>query len=202
MTKSPYLARREARLAVEELKREIIFGFVISTILLVIGTWRYFLVVGASDLVSLGLAAAGALGILLTLILPSAWRRPESWLGTALRAIGGFLFTVLLTLVYGLLVTPVGWVLRTMKGSDPLYSWTSAPPEGMEGWRPKQVLYEANIGQRANLSVARRFIKVLQFFASQGHYLFIPTLLLLLVLGMILFFVKSSALAPFIYTLF
>ncbi len=73
MTKSPYLARREARLAVEELKREIIFGFVISTILLVIGTWRYFLVVGASDLVSLGLAAAGALGILLTLILPSAW---------------------------------------------------------------------------------------------------------------------------------
>jgi hypothetical protein len=202
MTKSPYLARREARLAVEELKREIIFGFVISTILLVIGTWRFFLVVGASDLISLGVASAGALGILLTLILPSAWKRPESWLGTALRTIGGFLFTLLLTLVYGLLVTPVGWVLRRMKGSDPLYSWTSTPPGGMEGWHPKQVLYEANVGQRANLSVARRFINVLKFFVSQGHYLFIPTLLLLLVLGMILFFVKSSALAPFIYTLF
>lgn len=202
MTKSPYLARREARLAVEELKRAIVFGFVISTILLVTGTWRYFLVVGASDRVSLGLTTAGALGILLTLFLPSTWKWPESWLGAALRTIGGFLFTVLLTLVYALLVTPVGWVLRKTKGSHPLYSWTATPSEGMEGWHPKQVLYEANVGQRANLSVARRFIRVLQFFASQGHYLFIPTLLLLLVLGMILFFVKSSALAPFIYTLF
>jgi hypothetical protein len=202
MTMSPYLARRQARLAVEELEREIVFGFVVSTILLVVGSWRYFMVVGASDLVSIALAAAGGLGILLTLVFPSAWQRPESWLGNVLRAIGGFLFAVLLSLVYGLLVTPVGWILRKVKGPDPIYSWTSAPCDGMEGWHPKQVLYEVNVGQRANLSVARRFVNVLRFFASQGHYLFIPTLLLLLVLGMILFFVKSSALAPFIYTLF
>jgi len=55
MTMSPYLARRQARLAVEELEREIVFGFVVSTILLVVGSWRYFMVVGASDLVSIAL---------------------------------------------------------------------------------------------------------------------------------------------------
>jgi hypothetical protein len=45
-------------------------------------------------------------------------------------------------------------------------------------------------------------VNVLQFFARRGHYVFLPTLLILLALSVVLFFVKSSALAPFIYTLF
>ena len=44
-----YLERRAARLAFESLKKEIIFGMVISSLLLGIGTWRYFVVVGAND---------------------------------------------------------------------------------------------------------------------------------------------------------
>lgn len=42
---------------------------------------------------------------------------------------------------------------------------------------------------------------VVVYFIRNKHYLLIPVLVLLLVLGLIMFFVKASALAPFIYTL-
>jgi len=202
MSKTSYLARRRARLSVEELKRQIIFGFVLSGICLVIGSWRYYAVVGANDGVALALGSAGAFGFLLTLAFPSAWKLPEAWLGIALRTVGGGLFAVLLGLVYGLLIVPVGWVVRRTQGVDPVYSWVHTPPKKMEGWHPKQALFEVNEGRRGRLSAVKRFVDVLTFFARRGHYLFLPTLVLMIALGMVLFFVKSSALAPFIYTLF
>jgi hypothetical protein len=63
-------------------------------------------------------------------------------------------------------------------------------------------LYEVNVGRAGKLSAPKRFLDILTFFARQGHYLFLPTLVVLIALGMVLFFVKTSALAPFIYTLF
>ena len=202
MSSTSYLARRQARLAVDVLKRQIIFGFVVSGIALVIGSWRYYIVVGANDGVALALAIAGALGFLLTLAFASAWELPETWLGLAVRTLGGALFAVLLALVYALLIVPVGWLFRRLKGVDPVYSWVRNPPEDMQGWHPKQALYEVNVGRAGKLSAPKRFLDILTFFARQGHYLFLPTLVVLIALGMVLFFVKTSALAPFIYTLF
>ena len=42
----------------------------------------------------------------------------------------------------------------------------------------------------------------LRFFADRGHYLLLPVLMALLTLGLLLFFVQGSVLAPFIYTIF
>ena len=82
-------------------------------------------------------------------------------------------------------------------------TWDKAQPAGgLEGWHPKEVAFEVQVGRRGKPSLARRFLTVLQFFARRGHYIFLPTLIVLLALGVVLFFVKSSALAPFIYTLF
>jgi hypothetical protein len=197
-----YLERRESRLAFHALKREIIFGMVISTMLLGIGAWRYYVVIDATDALWGPIAVLGALGLLLAVVFPSFWRGPEKALSFVLRKVGGVLFTVLLTVIYAGLVSPVGWALRRIKGADPIYAWEGASPAGMEGWHPKEVLFEANVGRRGKPSLARRFVNVLQFFVRRGHFVFLPTLVILLALGMVLFFVKSSALAPFIYTLF
>lgn len=202
MNQSSYLVRRQARLALQELKLRIVFGLVISTLLLTIGVWRHWFVVGAGAEVALVLIMAGALGLALTLIFPTAWGLPESLLGRALRVVGGGLFAILLSLVYVLFITPVGWLVGKLKGRDPIYSWTLAPPDGMEGWHPKQVLCEAHLGSAGRSSSARRFVKIVRFFIERGHYLFLPTLVVLMALGLVLFFVKSSALAPFIYALF
>ena len=202
MTKSPYLARRQARLSLDELKRDIVFGFVVSGMLFTIGLWKYFFLVGASDTLWLVVAGMGALGILLTLIFPAAWHLPQSGLAVLVRTVGGGLFAVLLGLVYVLLITPIGWLLRQIKGDAPIYQWAEHPPLVMEGWYSKEVLFETNQGAGGSLGTARRFFHVMEFFVSRGHYLFLPTLVILVALGLVLFFVKTSALAPLIYTLF
>jgi len=197
-----YLQRRNARVALAQLKREIIFGMVVSSIMLGTGTWRYYIVVGVNDALWSIVAALGALGLLVTLILPWLWKSPEAGLTAIVRRVGGALFAVLLALVYGLLIFPVGWMLRRIKGADPVYSWESEMPLGMEGWHPKEVVFELNAGSHKKPNLLRRFVNVLQFFARRRHYVFLPTLVILLALGMVLFFVKASALAPLIYTLF
>lgn len=202
MSRSNYLNRRQARLALQELKLRILFGLVISSLLLLTGLWRYWFLVGASSGIAAAQIGAGLLGLALTLVFPSAWGGLESLLGRALRLIGGGLFALLLSAIYFLFITPAGWLVRRLKGRDPIYSWTSQPPEGMEGWHPKQVLFETHLGASGGSSSARRFINVIQFFIARGHYFFLPTLILLMALGLVLFFVKSSALAPFIYALF
>lgn len=199
---SSYLERRAARVALERLKREIIFGMVVSLLLLGIGTWRYFVVVGASEAFWSAIAALGAAGLIIALVLPWLWQAPETVLTGIIRRVGGALFAVLLALVYALLVVPVGFALRRMKGTDPIYVWDGDVPARMEGWRVKDVLFEVNVEVQSKPSLFRRFLGVLQFFARRGHVLFLPMLVILIALGMVLFFVKSSALAPLIYTLF
>lgn len=197
-----YLERRAARLAHEDLKREIIFGMVISTLLLATGLWRYYIVVGANDVLWQGVAWLGAVGWLAAIVLPVLWKGPEQALAALMRTLGGLLLGALLAFVYGVLITPVGWLIRRMKGADPIYAWDGPAPVGMEGWQHKEVLYETNAGPAGKPNLLRRLLNVLRFFAGRGHYVFLPVLIILIALGMVLFFVQSSALAPFIYTLF
>lgn len=198
-----YLARRSERLAFEDLKKMTIFGIAISTMFAVIGGWNYFFVIKANDLLFGTMAVAGVLGWIVTLVLPSLWTMPERALGFLMRKVGGAVFAVLLTIVYGVLFVPVGMALRKFSGSGPIATWDAAPPAaGLEGWQPKEVVFEAQIGRVGKANLLRQFVGVVQFFVRRGLYIFLPTLIALLAAGLALFFVKSSALAPFIYTLF
>jgi hypothetical protein len=202
MTQYDYLQRRAARTACEALKREMIFGLALSTLMLALGLWRYLFVLDARDAVWGTVAAVGALGLLAAVVFPAAWIPVERAMSRAAKLIGGWLLNAILAVVYLLLIAPLGWALRRLKGSDPIYAWRGDAPRSMEGWRPKEVLFETRVGQTGKPNVARRFLGVLQFFATRGHYVYLPTLVILMSLGLVLFFVKSSALAPFLYTLF
>jgi hypothetical protein len=202
MTRYDYLQRHDARIAREALKREIIFGLALSSLLLGLGLWRTLFVLDARDALWSTLAAVGAIGLLLAVVFPAAWIPAERTLSRAAKLIGGWLLSAILAVVYVLLVAPLGWLLRRLKGADPIYAWRESAPRAMEGWRRKEVLFETRVGQTGKPNVARRFLGVLQFFAARGHYVYLPTLVILMSLGLVLFFVKSSALAPFLYTLF
>jgi hypothetical protein len=197
-----YLQRRNARIALGRLKREIVFGMVTSLAMLGIGVWRYFIVIEANDVLWSVVALLGGVGLLVSLVVPWLWKGPETWLTAVGGRVGSTLFSVLLTVVYGLLMSPIGWILRRMNGTDPIYAWDTELRVPVEGWREKEVVLEANAGGRGKPSVLRRFVSVLHFFARRGHYVFLPSLVILLALGVVLFFVKTTALAPLIYTLF
>jgi hypothetical protein len=201
-----YLARHTDRVALARLKRQVVFGMVASSLLLGIGIWRGIVVVESDEALWATLwsasAGLGQAGLVAALVLPSLWAKPEKAVTGIVHFLGGMAFAAVLALVYLLLVVPVGLALRRGRGTRPIYLWNRNVPAQMEGWSAKEVVFEIDEGEPGKSGLFKRFRRVLQFFVSRGHLLFLPMLVIVIALGMALFFVKSSALAPFIYTLF
>ena len=139
-------------------------------------------------------------------VLPQLLYWPHRlWMGLAHRQ-GRLVMIVLLTVVYFGLISPLGlWERRRRGGTHPFHSWDKTPPTLTTGWEALPQSTPDNIASEAQRSGSRSlislFAETLIFFAERGHYLLLPVLLFLLLLGLILFFVQTSALAPFIYTI-
>lgn len=200
---SGYRARRELRAASRRLTQLLVFGYGIGAIVLAIGSYNYLFAAAGRTPASKATAIAGAALLLLTLAAPFAWALPERLLRRAGNWIGHGAMTIVLVIVYFAFFWPVGALLRRLKGPDPVYEWRILPPPGMEGWRTKELPPDVASADAPGRGPGRiGLFTVLAFFARRGHYLLIPALLVLVSLGIALFFLQTSALAPFIYTLF
>jgi len=202
LTKCPYLKRRGERTRAAALKKQITFGLLIGWLLTLVGAFYYFLVVGALDGLWLAVMWAGLLLLVVTISCPAALAWPERlWMKLA-SGIGHVVFSVILGAIYFLFFLPVGRFLRWRKGDHPFYHWDERKPVQPEGWVKKVLPSETiQLRDRKRPLFTQPFL-VIGHIARQGHYLFLPALLILLLIGLILFFAQSSALAPFIYTIF
>jgi hypothetical protein len=198
------MARNEARKALVKLKQDIGFGYIVSGFLFLLSASRHWFVMTASDSLWGSLLVVSVIGLLSTLIVPSIWGGP-AWLFRKLAGgIGHTVFSLLLSILYLGFFWPAGLIMRLRKGSHPIYAWTSEPPKGMEGWTRKRV---ETIGDKDTRGEKVRHLAlqpffVLSFFIQRGHYLLVPVLVLLMALGLLLFFIQTSPVAPMIYTLF
>lgn len=199
-----YLQRRHQREAWISLKQQIGFGYIVSGFLFIFGGLKAAIVFTLNDPVWLTMMWIGAAGILVTLVFPSAWALPERMFRKLAGFIGHVVFSILLTALYIIFFLPVGIVLRGFRGRDPIYAWREEPPGKREGWHAK-VVDTVGDTHSATQNVRHTLLQpffVLTFFIQRGQYLIIPALILMLALGLLLFFVQTSPLAPMIYTLF
>lgn len=195
-----YLDRLAARRSLSSLKRHAAFGIAVSTAAVAIAGWHYLFVVGANDTVWATVLVAGGLGISIARALPCVWTVPERIVSSIFQRLGSWLFSVVLTFLYFVLVTPVGLALRQRR-REVLQYWKERPTAAQSMWRPKDTSAERYI-RKAGRSTFGSLFSVLQYFHAGRHYILLPFLIVVLALGLVLFFVKSSALAPFIYTVF
>jgi hypothetical protein len=202
---SGYLSRLDGRRALAALRRQIVFGLALGALLALVGAHRTYLVLAAKDAVWKPVMWAGFAALALTLILPSVWTWPEKVLHTAAGTVSKWVLQLLLCLVYVLVMLPFGVAMRLRRGPHPLYSWKEHAPSGAEGWVEKQVFAAGTSRDgagRTRFAALAGLVDVLAFFVRRGDALLIPALILLLLLALFFFFVQTSALAPFIYTLF
>ena len=91
-----------------------------------------------------------------------------------------------------------------LRGADPFYAWTGEAPAVTQGWVPKSVVDDRRSAssEAAMRPLSSQLFVVIGYFLRNGHFVLVPVVVFLLLAGLVLFFVKSSALAPFIYTLF
>jgi hypothetical protein len=118
--------------------------------------------------------------------------------------IGENVFLLILLASYFLFILPIGVLLKKQQTNYSFHAWQDKLITQAEGWMQWDSREDIQPLQPAakKRSLMLQLARVVAYFIRNGHYLFIPVLVLLLVLGLIMFFVKASALAPFIYTLF
>jgi hypothetical protein len=181
------------------------FGLLLGWLFTLTGGFCWFCVVGQMDWFWRSLMMLGIAMLLLGTFVPQTLAWPHrQWMRLA-HLQGWLVMTVLLTVTYFTLIWPLGWWERKRRGSSPFFTWDGPAPRVKTGWQP---LTDSPVHKVARGSQKLRsrsllwlFFDTLAFFSRRGHYLLLPVLILLLVLGLILFFVQSSVLAPFIYTI-
>lgn len=199
-----FLLRRQRRAASQELTQMLVLGYGIGFLALGVGSYKYAISPDAWDALWKPVAYFGLVAVIATLFIPFVWYWPERALRAFGNRVGGLLMNGLLAIVYFAIVWPFGWLLRATRGADPIYRWQIRPPEGMEGWHVKELPADVRTGAggvgppRGRLGLWA----VLRFFVRGGHYALIPGILVLVSIGIVLFFLQTSVIAPFIYTLF
>lgn len=201
---SSYLTRLRERTAWLALKRQIVLGLVGGWLLLLLGGFRLLYAVNARQATSIALLSAGGVLFALGLLWPQGLAGFERGIRAATGWIGKTILMAFLSLTYFVVITPVGLVWRAVRGTHPFYAWTTDPPAAMEGWVPKPVVDDArDASSEAGMRrLATQPFFVIGYFVRNGHFMLLPVVVFLLVAGLVLYFVKTSALAPFIYTLF
>jgi len=195
-----YRDRLAARTALAELKRHAGFGMAISSILIAGSAWKYYFVVGVNDTLWFVLLILGLVGLVAARVVPSIWTVPERALATAMQHIGHWLFAIVLAFLYVALVTPLG-ILARINTRESFVEWHRDALPGRATWTPKEITADGGVRHKRR-SLMRSLVAVLLHFQRRKLYFLLPFLAVVLALGLALFFVKGSALAPFIYTLF
>ncbi len=204
MTKSRYLQNLEKRKFDEALKANLLFGLMLGWVFTLMGSFKYFILLEEGW--GLGIIAGLTL-LAFALVAPQLLEYPQE----LMKKVGGFvatqLFRVLLAVLYFVAILPVGLLFQATKGRDPFYAWESGQtPAKIEGWCAKKSTDEGNLvaisGKAGKQNAFLQPLQVLGYFASHGEILFMPSLVLFLVIGVLGVFAQSTGLAPLIYTLF
>jgi hypothetical protein len=196
---SGYLLRLKLRRAREARRRQIGLGLIGGWLLLLLGTFKWLYVANSSQGAAVAFMVAGGVLFAAGLLCPSRLRPVESALRAAGNGIGHGIFSGLLTVAYFCVITPVGLAMRLARGPAPFYSGQGAP----EGWTPKVIDDGSPAGASSNYRpLLLQPLVVFAYFIRLRRFVLIPVLVFLLIAGLVLFFVKSSVLAPLIYTLF
>ena len=190
--------RREA----DEIRRLIVYGLTMGWILTLVGGFLFFCVQSRVDWLWGTLMVAGIIHVGAAVILPQALVWPEHVWMTIARWQGHLVMTMLLAVIYYVLVWPLG---RLSKASGKgFYRWSDDPPSLGSAWQPIEEEHDDTVAATNSRyrGLAMLLLGVIGFFIRRGNYILLPLVVLLIVLGLVLFIVQSSVLAPFIYPLF
>jgi hypothetical protein len=222
--KETYLDRLAERRLYTHVKKLTGFGITIGGICCIISGWFIAFVKTRSDLiyarmVELGLAnmfvklpsdliwdiifLLGIIFIISAFVMPQLLY-PFEFIWSKLSGImGKIIFSIILTFLYFVIIFPLGVLLRSSMKDNPFYSCKTIPlPNTIEGWTKKDL---DTIKSNTDNKLPNHFyflVSILRFFIKAKRWSIIPSLLILILLGIIFFFVHGSTLAPFIYTIF
>ena len=195
-----YMKRLNLRREQAALKNNVIFGLTIGWVFTLMGAFKSFILLEGG--VAPVLFTVGLLFLCTTLIKPGLMIYPHRVMKGIATFVGTNLFKAVLTVIYFVTILPAGLIYQKKNNHEPFYSWTGNNAPAIEGWTDKVASDENGKASEYSMPGWLQPLSVVVYFARHSQLLFLPCLIVLLMLGLIGIFVQSSALAPFIYTLF
>lgn len=201
LTRQSYLQQRACRLQSEKITQCAAFGLVLGVGFSLYGAIGYSVGLAFSDMYYLAFMCVGLVLLGFGIAQPLLLDKPSALFRVVAGKLGHFIFQVLLIAIYYALLTPLAVLRSKQSPQAPFVAWASNTTGHGYGWSPKQTRTMVQAGKgKANL--AGTFYAILVYFARHGRWFMLPLLVVLLSLGLLLFFAQTSAFAPFIYTLF
>jgi hypothetical protein len=110
---------------------------------------------------------------------------------------------LLLTVIYFAGIVPMSWLMRSTREIQPFYYWEKSPDQSMQSWIDKPIT-EIAMSQFANYHHSKIFqlLEIFVHFIRHEEMILLPTLLLMLMIGLTGVFIHNSVIPPSIYTLF
>ena len=200
MTKAnAYSEARKLRLLQDSIRQSAAFGQILGMGCGLYGWFGYYIGSGHSDGFYLAFCFTGAVLLLAGLAYPLCLARAADLFRRIMGKVGQVIFSFLLAVIYFVLITPVAYLTRN-GNRLPAARWDVQPTQGA-AWQ-KKISDCCLQGGGAPEGFLATFSKVLRHLAGHGQWYLIPIVILLLALGILLFFAQTSVIAPFIYTLF
>lgn len=193
-----YMELRTKSLKEKEMKDDAVFGLLGGIIMVALGSLRWLISVSWISCIWLFIALTGGLLFLTGLIAPCLLRKIYRVFSIVGNKIGEIIFWTLLIIVYCLFIIPVG-ILMKKKREEYFYAeweneYTGKEKSGFIVWSGKE--------KSDRNGMLGTVWGLMEYVIGNGKSFLLPVIVVLIVLGIILFFVSSSVLAPFIYTLF
>ncbi len=187
-----YINERKQLLNKNKERDNYIFGLMFGFILFLLNV---FIFLSTTDIpllnyINTSLMALGILFILLATIYPNTLNLVHRFFNLIANFIGNIIFKIILTIVYVILVIPIGLIIRVKRKKEILNRDTNF------------INYNNSDTKLNNNKGIFNILRIFKLFSNEHYALMLPLIIILITIGILLIFVQSSVIAPFIYTLF
>jgi len=187
----------EHRTKVRKINENSWFGIILGVILSVVAGYQSLCVVGILSVVFNILVVIGLLLVVSGGFFPRALSNPVRLIRKACSALGNIILKILLIPVY-VLMTLVNMILHKSYSEKFGFSrWKKSEKEKSSFYDYKELTHKN--GRFVTVEIINN---ILDFFVANKIFVVIPIVILLLIMGMIVFFASSNAVFSFVYTLF
>jgi len=183
-----------------EAKERIIFGLIGGLLLMGLGLTGILNHQGWVKVLAQTSIYIGGLFFLLGIFYPPWLAIPKNAFFSFGNGIGkAILSTILLVFVYTIFILPVGLVMQKKKGKYQFERWKDALDSSHQ-----TALSPRGNQESVNKKTSNRYVllRVFSYFIRKKHFIMIPVLCILLILALLFFFISTTIIAPFVYTIF
>lgn len=176
-----------------EYKNICFFGYGFGTFTSLLFSLKYFMNVDNlyyDRFYIMGIICGGVI-LILTVFSPFLLKYPQKIVNGCINILFHILFDLLLTIIYLICITPIGFFLQFKKQGD--YHKTT-------NFVDKKDILDSNLTISHNKFY--QLCQIIQMFLKGGYFLLLPSIIIIIIIGLLFLFLQSNVVAPFIYSLF